>query len=356
MGRARGAGGGVTRVLLAGELAYNPERILALAPHGVAFCGGLWIDDPLPFMTVGPLPFLPGLPDVGLDDWPATRPDVIYAGLNWRCIPLVEALLPQARRLGVPVVLHFKEAPQRCRARGEWARFAAVHEGVDVRVYASATEAAHVEALLPGRADPAATHVLDGDLPPAARFAGADEPWGRREEPHTVLVGRPYGMDADWLRGVTRAGTHVHVHAHEAPDWPADPRLHVHGPVAPADWGRVLSGYDASWLHPVRSANGGDPAAATWDDCNLPARLATSFAAGLPVIARANPGHRVEVQDVVVRSGAGVLHEDAETLAAWLASPALDAARRAVAEERERWCFDPHAPWLAGVLHRAGGS
>lgn len=338
----------MTRVLLAGELAYNPERILALEPRGVELCGGLWIDDPLPFMTVGPLAFAPDLPSVTLDGWTSVQPDVVYAGLNWRCIPLVHALLPRARAAGIPVVLHFKEAPQRCLARGDWELFAAVHAGVDVRVYASATERAHVEALL-GPAGP--THVLDGDLPPAARFAGTPSERLGGPEPQTVLVGRPHGMDAAWLRAVTAAGIHVHVHGTEPPPWPADPRLHLHGPVAPADWVRTLAAYDASWLHPHRSANGGDPASASWDDCNLPARVATSLAAGLPLIADANPGHRVEVQELIARTGAGVLHEGPEHLAAWLRSEALAAARTAAQAEREQWCFDTHAGRLAALLH-----
>ena len=343
----------MTRVLLAGELAYNPERILALTRHGVELCGGLWIDDPLPFMTVGPLDFAPDVPCVDHASWRDVRPDVIYAGLNWRCVPLVRALLEPARAAGIPIVFHFKEAPQRCLARGDWEEFAEVHAGVAVRVYASATEAAHVEARLPGRADPARTHVLDGDLPPAGRFGGSPPARSQGEEPQTVLVGRPHGMDATWLSAVTAAGIHVHVHGAEPPRWPSNPRLHLHGPVAPADWVGVLSAYDAAWLHPHRSANAGDPAVASWDDCNLPARIPTCFAAGLPLIADANPGHRVEAQELIARSGAGVLHEGPDHLAAWLCSPALGAARAAVAAEREHWSFDPHAAWLAGLLHDA---
>lgn len=338
------------RVLLAGELAYNPERVLLLRDHGIELVGGLWIDDPLPFMTVGPLAFAPEIPVVGPGDWRSVRPDVIYAGLNWRTVPFLDALLP----MGVPVVWHFKEAPQRCRVRGEWDAFARVHERVDARLYASATEAAHVEALLPGRADPAGTHVMDGDLPPAARSAG--EPAPRLPGLHTVLVGRPHGMDAAWLARTTGAGIHVHVHGADPPDWPAGPRLHLHPPVAPADWVRVLSPYAAAWLHPHRSANGGDLAAASWDDCNLPARIPTAFAAGLPLIADANPGHRVEVQDLIARSGAGVLHTGPEDLAAWLGGPALERARDAVAAERPRWSFDAHVARLARILHETAGA
>jgi glycosyltransferase involved in cell wall biosynthesis len=72
------------RVVLAGELAYNPERVIALEEHGHRLFG-LWIDDPLGFNTVGPLPF------GGVEDLDPRFPraelrrvgaDVVYALLN----------------------------------------------------------------------------------------------------------------------------------------------------------------------------------------------------------------------------------------------------------------------------------
>ena len=346
----------MTRVLLAGELAYNPERVLVLQEHGVELVGGLWIDDPLPFMTVGPLAFLPTLPSVGLDDWRGVTPDVIYAGLNWRSIPLVCALLEPARRLRVPIVLHFKEAPQRCLARGDWDLLARAHAEVDVRVCATALERDHLEALLPGRADPGRTHVMDGDLPPARWLPPAGTPPPGRiagPRPATVLVGRPEGMDPAWLAAVTAAGIDLHVHHPAPPDWLAGPHVHRHPPVAASDWARVLGGYDAAWLHPHSSRNDGDPARASWDDCNLPARIPTALFAGLPLIADANTGHRVEVQDLIARTGAGVLHEGPEHLAAWLGSDALEVARERARAVRSQVAFDAHARWLAGLLHDA---
>jgi len=43
------------RIVLAGELAFNADRVLALEERGHRLYG-LWIDDPLGFNTVGPLP------------------------------------------------------------------------------------------------------------------------------------------------------------------------------------------------------------------------------------------------------------------------------------------------------------
>jgi len=83
------------RILLAGELAYNPDRVLALEERGHRLFG-VWIDDPLGFNAVGPLPF-GHVEEVDVGDAREAvrraRPDVIYALLNWRAVPLAHALL-----------------------------------------------------------------------------------------------------------------------------------------------------------------------------------------------------------------------------------------------------------------------
>jgi hypothetical protein len=346
---------GALRVLLVGELAYNPERILALERAGCTLAG-LWIDDPLGFMTVGPLPF-GGVPDRTPDDWPAWRPDVIYAGLNWRALPLACTVLRQARARGIPVAWHFKEAPHRALARGDWPRVAELWEGADARILASALERDLLEAWLPGRADPRATHVLDGDLPAAHWLAAGPRAARRRSEDdgevHTVLCGRPHGLDPAWVAALAAAGGHLHVHG--APLPPAlrragGPWVHEHPPVARPDWVRVLSAYDAGWLHPHRSANHGEPAMATWDDCNVPARLPTYLAAGLALLADANPGHRTAVAEVVRATGAGLLHAGPADAVAQLAAGRGVAARDRAWAAREQFAFDAHAGRLAGLL------
>src|SRR3712207_1624001 len=130
-------------ILIAGELAYNPERVQALAARGHELLG-LWIPDPLGFMTVGPLPF-PGVEDVTADTWRARRPDVIYALLNWRAVPLAHGLLDA----GIPLVWHAKEAPQRSLVRGEWPLLADLHARSAARLYCSDEHAAYMEAFLP---------------------------------------------------------------------------------------------------------------------------------------------------------------------------------------------------------------
>jgi hypothetical protein len=320
------------RVLLAGELGYNPERILALETRGCAL-SGLWIDDPLGFMSVGPLPF-GNVPDVG--DWRAARPDVIYALLNWRAVPLAHRLLGS----GVPLVFHFKEAPQRCLARGDWPLLVEVLEGADTVILASPEERAWLLTALDGRVDPARAHALDGDLPkrewldvsaPAAPAGGLE----------TVLLGRPYGFDAALRAGLAERGINVHEET----------------TLQPAEWVSVLSRYDAGWLHPVAPRNGGDPHAATWDDLNVPARLPTLVAAGLPLIApRGTPGSIHAVGRLARELGCGVLYDDLDDLAHQLRDAAGLAARRAAAwAARETLTFDHHADGLVRLLEDAAG-
>jgi hypothetical protein len=326
------------RILLAGELAHNPERILALEERGCRLLG-LWIDDPLGFMTVGPLPF-GNVRDVEVDTWRSARPDVVYAQLNWRAVPLARRLLDS----GVPLVFHFKEAPQRSVARGEWPLLAEVVQRADAVVLSSAEERDWFLAALHGRLDPARTHVLDGDLPkrdwldaaPAsARLSDRDG------EIHTVLVGRPYGFDPGLRAGLAERGIRVHA--------PAS--------VEPADWVARLSPYDAGWLHPVRAHNGGDIRAATWDDLNLPARIPTLVAAGLPLIVPAPPAGAIHAASRLCRElGCGVLYEDLDDLRRRLRDRAAMKRRRAAAwRARETLTFDHHADRLLDVLKQAAG-
>ena len=326
------------RILLAGELAFNPDRVLALEERGHQLLG-LWIDDPLGFNTVGPLPFggvedLDSIADVGPD-----RVDVIYALLNWRAVPLAHALLEA--RTGVPLVFHFKEAPQRSIARGEWPLLADVAGRADGLILSSAEERAWFEAALPGRLDPARTLVLDGDLPKrdwldARRSAPLSAGDGRLR---TVLLGRPYGFDATLRDGLAARGIDVVVHA-------------GHSAVEPRDWVEVLSRYDAGWLHPVAAANGGDVRRAAWDELNLPARLPTLVAAGLPVILPRNPPGEIHAAQALSESlGVALAYDDLDDLAARLGdSGAMGRLRAAAWARREELTFDFHADRLLALL------
>jgi glycosyltransferase involved in cell wall biosynthesis len=351
------------RILLAGELAFHPDRVLVLRDRGHEL-HGLWIDDTLGPHTVGPLPF-PGVADVPRDRWrDAVRelaPDVVYAQQNWRAVPLAHELLD----LGIPLVWHFKESPQRTMARGTWPQLRDLVRRAAACLFASQEEAAWFRLAVPDGLAPMS--VLDGDLPNAARFEG--EPAARLSAgdgaPHVACVGRPLGLDAAFLTALARSGVHVHVHGlvdapgpaaawrrefdaarHAAPGY-----VHEHPAVPPHRWVEELSRYDAGLLHRTTSTNGGDLRVATWDDLNLPARLSTYAAAGLPFVARGLDGHRVAVQEAIRRTGAGILYSDAADLARRLHDEvATGAARTSLDAIRPTFTFDHHAPRLEALL------
>ena len=362
--RDRPAPAGGLRVLLVGELAFNPERVLALEERGHRMFG-LWTDDGLGAHTVGPLPFghVPSVPSVeavrGLDV------DVVYALLNWRAVPLAARVLRELPHL--PFVFHFKEAPQACVRRGTWPDLAALCEGADELLLATEEERAWLDLALPGRLDPDRTGVLDGDLPLAEWFAGERSPRLSDDDGavHTAVLGRPLGVDAELLVRLGRARVHVHLHGQvrdhgPAAGWAAAVReaqaqvdtVHVHPKVEQPDWVRVLSRYDAGWLHRFRSTNGGDLRRAVWDDLNAPARIPTYAAAGLPMLLQASPGSVVAAERLLGDSA--VRYDDVDDLVARLHDrEALDRAAQASWEGRDRFTFDAHVDRLVSVLERA---
>jgi hypothetical protein len=256
--------------------------------------------------------------------------------------------VPLAHRLlgsGVPLAFHFKEAPQRSIVRGEWPLLADVLARADAAILSSAEERDWLLAALPGRLDPERLHVLDGDLPkrdwldavPAPRRFGGDD-----GAVHTLLLGRPYGVDDRLRAGLAQRRI----------------RLHERSGVTPDRWVAELSGYDAAWLHPVRATNGGDIRAATWDDLNLPARIPTLVAAGLPLIVPRPPAGAVHAAASLAQQlGCGVLYDDLDHLDVQLRDRARMAAKRAAAwRARETLTFDRHAGRLLGILERAAGT
>ena len=373
--RPRPPAGDGLRILLAGELSFNPERVLALADRGHRLSGS-WTADGLGMHAVGPLPF-GSVEEAGRGD-PAevlrrARPDVVYALLNWRAVPFCAALLAAARAAGVPFVWHFKESPQASIRRGEWPQLVDLVTGADAVVLSTVEEAGWFGMALPGRLDPARVHVLDGDLP-SAHWLPAGPPPPRLSdvdgEGHTVVVGRALGIDAAAVRRLAAARVHVHLYgAVRAPgpkgDWAswvgdvgpaAAPYLHLHPGVHQDRWAAELGRYDAGWLHRVPSRNGGDLRRAVWDDLNQPARLGPLAVAGLPALQQRHPGHTVAMDRVVGATGAGLLYADLDDLVDQLHRPGeLERARAAMAAHRADFTFDAHVPELEAVLRAAAG-
>lgn len=353
------------KILLVGELAYNPERVLALAERGHALYG-LWTDTPAWFNWVGPQPF-GHVEDLPADDWVAAaqriQPDVIYALLNWQTVPFARGV--QRENPGIPFVWHFKEGPFICLEKGIWPALLDLYLEADGRIYSSAEMRDWFVDGDRRLGDDTPTLILDGDLPKhdllradrSPRLSDGDG------EIHTVVPGRPIGLHPETVADLAAQGIHLHFYGEFIQDmwraWIERTRglagrfLHIHPTVHQERWVEEFSRYDAGWLHFFQSRNEGEARRADWDDLNLPARMATLGVCGLPMLQRDNTGHLVATQTLVRDEGLGFFFSDMVDLGRQLRDrAALDAARDRVWAARHRFTFDHHADDLIAFFRQ----
>jgi hypothetical protein len=352
------------RILLVGELAHNPARILALEERGHEL-HGLWSDTPHWYNTVGPLPF-GHVSEVPREDWRGAvdrlRPDVIYGLLNYTAIPFAHEVLSAG--LGVPFVWHLKEGPADARRTGIWPLLVDLHVRSDGQIYSSPEARDWFGALVPATRD-GLSHVLDGDLPRAQPDAGPRAPLlsAADGQIHTVIPGRPMGPGPEVMRVLARHGIHVHLYSEKAQiqwrSWvdaveeAAPGHLHLHPQADEADWVAEFSRYDAGWLHEFESDNAGSIHAATWNDLNYPARMSTLGLVGVPSIQRDNGAAVVATQALARSRGTGILYHDAEDLAAQLRdAPRMAALRERTWAARDAFTFDAHVDGLVAFFRR----
>jgi len=356
-------------IVLVGELAFNPERVLALEERGHRLYG-LWTPDGHWFNTVGPLPF-GHVAELPRADWQGAlrrlKPDLLYGLLNWQAVPFAHHVLTE--NPGVPFVWHLKEGPFFCLEKGTWPQLVDLHTRSDGQIYSSPELRDWFATALPGGIDRARTLVLDGDLPKREWFAGARAPLlsATDGEPHTIVSGRPYGLEPETLGALARAGVHTHFYGlirgkfgqRQWEDWLAAARrlaprhIHLHPTVHQGAWVSELSRYDAGWLHLFRSENGGDLRRASWDDLNYPARLGTLAAAGLPLLQLDNGGAVVATQALARRLDIGVAFPDIDRLGEQLRDRARMARLRDNAwRHRDTFTFDAHADRLIAFFRR----
>lgn len=355
------------KIVLAGELAYNADRVLALEALGHRLYG-LWTPAPAWFNTVGPLPFgrVEELPRHGWREALARiEPDLIYAQLNWQAVPFAHEVLIHTP--DIPFVWHFKEGPFICIEKGSWGLLADLVRMADGCIYSSPELRDWFATAVPRRPAGRPEHVLDGDLPRRAWFLQDRSPLlsgaGTDGQVHTVVPGRPIGLHPPTVAELARHGIHLHFYGDftqgQWREWIAKARslapehLHLHQNVDPDGWVRAFSQYDAGWLHVFRSRNDGDIRRADWDDLNIPARAATLAAAGVPMIQFDNGGAIVAAQALARRLGIGVFFDSIEDLARQLHDrPAMAALRERVWQVRDGFCFDLHAPALVDFFGR----
>ena len=355
---------GRLKILLVGELAYNAERVLALEERGHKLYG-LWMPDPYWYNTVGPLPF-GHVEDVPRHDWRAAigriQPDVIYALLNWQAVPFVLEVLKACA--DIPFVWHFKEGPFICLEHGLWPELEQIHRRADGQIFSSPEMRDWYETAMPGVTRRSPTYVLDGDLPKRDWFDGVPRSPRLSQvdgEIHTVVPGRPIGLHPHNVAELAQQGIHLHFYGDfthgqwlawiEKTRGMAPNHLHLHSQVDQSGWVAEFSRYDAGWLHWIESHNQGDISRANWDDLNLPARLATLVAAGLPVLQYDNAGATVATQSLARRHDIGVFFASIEELRQKLGDEErLAQLRDNVWRQRHLFTFDHHADDLVAFL------
>lgn len=344
------------KILLVGELAYNPERIYALEQAGHKLYG-LWVNSKFyGYNTVGPLPF-GNVEDIDCRNWRQRvreiKPDIIYAMLNFPAIPLAYDVLKE--NPDIPFVWHFKEAATISLQLGTWDKLMYLYNNADGVIHISRMVQDWVELF----ASPKASIIMDGDLPHADHF---DKPFSPKlsdtdSQAHIVLTGRLIGLKVNDMEKLAENGVHLHLYTqakhqqresgNEKMMEVAPGHFHVHSHCGAGDWVREFSRYDAGLLHLFTSKNYGSLYRASWDDLNIPARMATYAAAGLPMILKCNEGHMTSTNSITEELGIGIPYNTIDDLVRQLKNkPLMKQRRDNVLLCRDRFTFNNHVPRL----------
>lgn len=350
------------KILLVGELSYNPERIYSLEKRGHRIYG-LWINNPFNFNTVGHLPF-GHVEDIPFENWEERvkeiKPDIIYAQLNFKAIDLAYHVFK--KNTDIPFVWHFKEGPFYGRSYGGWEKLMELYEKADGAIYINKVARDWYHQFM--RHPNEHTLVLDGDLPPAEWFEGERSPLlsDMDGEMHTLVAGRLLGISS--LDIEQMAENHIHIHIYGdiyqnqarmmideamalAPDY-----VHLHHSCDAANWVQEFSQYDAGWLHCYHSSNHGNLARANWIDFNSPARLSTYAMAGVPMIMTDNTGHIVHHQKYLEDLGMALpISSISDLKRKFQDKPLMHRLRENTWRNREKFCFDHYVEDLECFFH-----
>lgn len=345
------------KILIVGELSYNPERIYALEEAGHQLYG-LWTRDcRYSFSNVGPLPF-GNIKDLDFANWEnevaQIKPDIIYAMLNSVAVPFCYEVMKKCA--DVPFVWHCKEGPFISQVNGTWDKLIALYHESDGQIFLNTEIKRWYEQFIPPSK---MSLILDGDLPKGDIFNDTFSPKLSEEdgEIHTVVAGRMVGIDTETVGILAENGIHLHLYTESYEHaWSgvikemksvAPNHFHVHHHVSTKQWVREFSKYDAGWLHCFDSHNYGNLSLCDWNDLNLPARISTMMAAGLPTIQKDNKEHIVAMQSCVRNVDCGFFYVDANDLARQLHNTQrIKALQKNVIKHRLSFTFDTHVQEL----------
>lgn len=311
------------KILVVGELAYYPERLYALEQAGHILYG-LWDTNPMySFTTVGPLPF-GHVKDLSINNWEheivEIRPDIIYGLLSSSSVPFVYDIIKKVPY--IPYVWCFKEGPSMVLKMGNWEKLIYLYKHATGRIFLNELAERWYNQFLPPSDSP--SMLMDGELPKQDYFSNNFSP--KLSDTvggiHTVVTGRMIGITEDDIKALAQKDIHIHLYTQNYYEGNnresfvklAPNHFHIHQHVFADKWTEELSKYDAGWLHCHKSSNGGNMLMVTWDDLNLPARIATYAAAGIPIILPDNTGNIVASNIIAEEYHIGLIYKDKEEL------------------------------------------
>lgn len=352
------------KILIVGELSFNPERIYAFEEGGHEVYA-LWAENCWWFHTVGPLPF-GNVIEVSKDNWKEEieniKPDIIYGLLSALVAPLVSDVVRTFS--DIPFIWHFKESPFYARQNGLWDSIQFLFNKADGIIYIN-EDIRHFYHYCFPRVKNTNYMILDGELPKINWFKNRRKPLLSESIGgfHTVVPGRPLGLTTNHIVKLAESNIHLHFYGEKwhgsyhhfvrssmelAPD-----HIHLHSTCNQDDWTEELSQYDAGWLHFFESKNGGDILRLSWEDINIPARMATLATASLPMLQRDNSGHIVATQTICRKMDIGIFFKEMDELALIFSDKQyMKRIRNNIWQHRMEFSFEYHLPKLIDFFNQ----
>ena len=346
------------KILIVGELSFNPERIYALEEAGHELFG-LWAENCWWFHTVGPLPF-GNVTEVSKENWKneieRIRPDIIYGLLSSLVVPLVTQVVNNFP--DIPFVWHFKEGPFYGRQNGLWNSIQLLFKRSDGIIFINEDIRQFYNYCFPLSRN-TDYMILDGELPKIDWFKDKRKPLLSESIGgfHTVVPGRPFGLTHNHINTLAESNVHFHFYGEswhhmyqtfvKSSSTVAPNHIHLHPACDQENWTEEFFQYDAGWLHFFESKNQGDYLRTNWEDLNIPARMTTLAVAGLPMLQRDNPGHIVATQTICKEMDIGIFFNDMGDLVRILSDKHfMQHIRTNVWNHRLEFSFDFHVPVL----------
>jgi glycosyltransferase involved in cell wall biosynthesis len=349
---------GHLKILIIGELSFNPERIYAFEEAGHELYG-LWAENFWGFHTIGPLPF-GNVTHISKENWREEiahiKPDIIYGLLCAMAAPTIEKVVKSFPE--VPFIWHFKEGPFYARQNGLWDSIQYLFKRANGIVYINEDIRHFYNRCFP-QSKNTRFMVLDGELPKSDWFKDIRKPLLSEIENgyHTVVPGRPLGLTPQHIADMAKDNIHLHFYGES---WHqsynhfvkhsielAPNHIHLHPACDQRNWAEEFSQYDAGWLHFFESKNNGDYLRTNWEDLNIPARMATLAVAGLPMLQRDNSGHIVATQTICKELGNGIFFSEMRELVQIISNRAfMQKTRENAWEHRMEFAFDTHVQRL----------